>query len=83
METSATESGDSQRGTSGKGDFIKLVSDFTKDVLTTFPELGDKLNENLRQVVIAESTSEIDSDVVDYIWNKCEKVYPPRLASGA
>lgn len=65
--------------TGNRTDFIKLVGDFTKDVLTTFPELADTLDENLRQVVIADDVSGVDDDVTDYIWNKCSKVYPPRF----
>jgi hypothetical protein len=60
-------------------DFVKLIIDFTKDVLTTFPELADNLNENLRKLVILEEGSTPDEDCVDYVWNKCAKVYPPRF----
>lgn len=60
-------------------DFVKLIIDFTKDVLTTFPELADNLNENLRQLVILEDGATPDEDCVDYVWRKCEKVYPPRF----
>jgi len=60
-------------------DFVKLIIDFTKDVLTTFPELADNLNENLRKLVISEEGSTPDEDCVDYVWNKCAKVYPPRF----
>lgn len=62
-----------------KSDFVKLIADFTKDVLTTFPELADGLDENLRQIVITEELRNVDSDVVDYVWCKCSKVYPPRF----
>lgn len=65
--------------TNNRCDFVKLIIDFTKDVLTTFPELADNLNENLRQLVILEDGSTPDEDCVDYIWNKCSKVYPPRF----
>lgn len=67
------------KSTEDKSDFIKLISDFTKDVLTTFPELANNLNENLRQVVILEEGQSLDEDCVDYIWCKCTKVYPPRF----
>lgn len=68
-----------EQQTNDRCDFIKLITDFTKDVLTTFPELADNLNENLRQLVILEDGSKPDEDCVDYIWNKCSKVYPPRF----
>ena len=62
-----------------KSDFVKLICDFTKDVLTTFPELADGLDENLRQLVIVGDGEKPDDDVVDYVWCKCSKVYPPRF----
>lgn len=62
-----------------KKDFIKLVYDFTKDILTTFPEEADKLNNALRDIVISEDLDTIESDVVDYVWEHCKKVYPPRF----
>lgn len=62
-----------------KSDFVKLIADFTKDVLTTFPELADNLDENLRQIVITDEPKNVDSDAVDYVWCKCSKVYPPRF----
>jgi hypothetical protein len=62
-----------------KSDFVKLINDFTKDVLTTFPELADSLDENLRQIVIAPEGEKPDDDVVDSVWHKCSKVYPPRF----
>lgn len=62
-----------------KNDFVKLVSDFTKDVLTTFPELADDLDDNLRRIVIVPEGEKHDEDVVDYVWCKCSKVYPPRF----
>jgi hypothetical protein len=72
------EAGDSVK-VDDKGDFVKLVSDFTKDVLTTFPELAEGLDENLRQIVIASEGEKPDEDAVDYVWDKCSKVYPPRF----
>ena len=62
-----------------KADFVKLITDFTKDVLTTFPELADTLDENLRQIVIVEEGSEPSDDNIDAVWNVCADVYPPRF----
>jgi uncharacterized protein YeeX (DUF496 family) len=47
--------------------------------LTTFPELADGLDENLRQIVIVAEGEKPDEDAVDYVWCKCAKVYPPRF----
>lgn len=62
-----------------KCDFVKLVRDFTKDILTTFPEQADTLNENLRQIVIVEDGGVVDEEYTDAVWRKCAKVYPPRF----
>jgi hypothetical protein len=62
-----------------RADFIKLICDFTKDVLTTFPEQADTLEENLRLVVTAEDLSQIDKAVVNELFDKCKEVYPPRF----
>lgn len=62
-----------------KSDFVKLISDFTKDVLTTFPELADSLDENLRQIVILSEGETPNEDAVDCVWCKCSEVYPPRF----
>ena len=61
-----------------KADFTKLIKDFTKDVLTTFPELADTLDENLRQIVISDDTTASDEHI-DAVWNTCANVYPPRF----
>lgn len=62
-----------------KCDFVKLVRDFTKDILTTFPEQADTLNENLRQIVIVDDDGVVDEEYTDAVWRKCAKVYPPRF----
>jgi hypothetical protein len=62
-----------------KADFVKLITDFTKDVLTTFPELADTLDENLRQIVVVEEGSEPSDENIDAVWNVCADVYPPRF----
>ena len=48
-----------------KSDFVKLISDFTKDVLTTFPELADSLDESLRQIVIAPEGETPNEDAME------------------
>lgn len=64
---------------SDRSDFLKLVSDFTKDILTTFPEEAETLDDNLRQVVIEEDTRQVSKEVCEIIWEKCYQVYPPRF----
>lgn len=60
-------------------DFIKLVSDFTKDVLTTFPEQADTLDESLRQIVILAEGESASNEHVTNVWERCKAVYPPRF----
>ena len=62
-----------------KQDFVKLVADFTKDVLTTFPEEADKLNEHLRQIVIADALTDVDEQHIEAVWAHSSQVYPPRF----
>lgn len=68
-----------EEGSNNRTDFIKLICDFTKDVLTTFPEEADTLDEQLRLVVTAEELSSIDENVVNELFDKCKDVYPPRF----
>lgn len=62
-----------------RSDFVKLICDFTKDVLITFPEEADTLDEQLRLIVTAEDLSQIDSNIVNEVFEKCKDVYPPRF----
>jgi len=68
-----------EEGSTSRTDFIKLICDFTKDVLTTFPEEADTLDEQLRIVVTAEDLAEIDDNVTNELFDKCKDVYPPRF----
>jgi hypothetical protein len=72
-EQKAEESGQTNQ------DFVKLVADFTKDVLTTFPEEAEKLNEHLRQIVIADTPTDVDEQHIEAIWAHSSQVYPPRF----
>ena len=56
-------------------EFIKIVKDFVKDILTTFPEYTDILNENLRKIVLNKaSETEIQT-----LYNYCSETYLPRF----
>ena len=63
----------------GSAEFVKLICDFTKDVLTTYPEEADNLNENLRQFVIAEDIETIEESFIRPVWEHAKIVYPPRF----
>lgn len=68
-----------EESSNDRSDFVKLICDFTKDVLTTFPEEADTLDDHLRLIVTAEDLNQVDSDVVNQVFEKCKDVYPPRF----
>ena len=78
-EIKTTEATETNTTENIRNDFIKLITDFTKDVLTTFPEVADTLDEDLRQIVITEEGTEPSDENVDAVWKKCADVYPPRF----
>ena len=56
-------------------DFSKLLKDLLKDLLSTFPELENKFNEILRDIVIDEH----DNKSIESVFNYCKTVYPERF----
>ena len=58
-------------------DFEKIVKDFSKDLLISFPELKDRLSDDLVQTVITESEHKEAS--LTNIYEHCKKVYPERF----
>ena len=62
-------------------DFKKIVVDFTKDILTTFPEYETKLNVHLRNLLNASNSND-QSQVeisLDIVYEHCKSVYPVRF----
>jgi hypothetical protein len=57
-------------------DFKKVIIDFVKDMLHTFPEILPLLDTNMR--CIAEGTN-VSNECIDNIKEVCEKVYPQRF----
>jgi len=58
-----------------KDEFVKIMKDFVRDILTTFPEYTDILNENLRKIVLNKA-SEIE---IQTLYDYCSKTYLPQF----
>jgi hypothetical protein len=65
-----------------KNDFKKIVTDFLKDLLTTFPELRQNLNLHLLYMINPDEvdhTSDNPDISIDYIYSHCKKTFPERF----
>ena len=56
--------------------FTKIIQDFTKDILTTFPELNENLNAHLVEIVTNETPNK---DSVDALLKHCLAVFPVKF----
>ena len=59
------------------GEFEHIIKDFVKDILTTFPEYADKLNEDLRKIVCDEDDEA--HTALQRVKEYCQTVYPERF----
>ena len=57
--------------------FSKIIVDFTKDVLNTFPEFSEGLNEHLCNVITYTDDEELTS--TNYLFNYCKEIYPEKF----
>mgnify|MGYP007047755187 FL=1 len=57
--------------------FSKIIVDFTKDVLNTFPEFSEGLNEHLCNVITYTDDDELTS--TNYLFNHCKEIYPEKF----
>jgi len=57
-------------------DFGKVISDFVKDLLNTFPEIATSLDDNLK--CIAQGV-DVSKERLSAVKTFCEKVYPERF----
>ena len=63
-----------------KQDICKVLKDFIRDILTTFPEYKDKLDNNLITIVTAENIESDDYiNARDVIFEYFKSVYPKRF----
>jgi hypothetical protein len=67
----------STSGAPPMSDFKKIIVDFIKDILTTFPEYKTKLNVHLRTLL--ESEDETQTAALDAVYEHCKSVYPVRF----
>jgi hypothetical protein len=56
-------------------DFCKIMKEFTNDILITFPEYKDNLNEGLRDIIDDNDNTESLQELMQYI----KSVYPERF----
>ena len=57
--------------------FSKIIVDFTKDVLNTFPEFSEGLNEHLCNVIAYTDDDKLTS--TNYLFNHCKEIYPEKF----
>ena len=62
-------------------EFAKIIKDFITDILTTFPELEENLDKNLRIVKDndLETIKTTHNDELIVLHNHCKKVFPERF----
>ena len=56
--------------------FENIISDFIKDILNTFPELQETLNDNLKIII---SDSEDKKNALDKVKEYCKNTYPEKF----
>ena len=56
-------------------EFVKIMNDFLKDILNTFPEYKDNLAESLKNIMLENP----DKEKMKELFNFCNKNYPPRF----
>ena len=57
-------------------DFEKILKDLLKDLLITYPELENKLNDNLRDILINEDDN---NEAIKTVYEFCKNVFPERF----
>lgn len=75
--TSRGSGGNSPKGASP--DFKKIIVDFTKDILTTFPEYETKLDFHLQTLLNSSESEEQLQISLDIVYEHCKSRYPERF----
>ena len=65
----------SEQEKKSKTDFKKIIVEFCKDLLTTFPELQDNFDDDLIHLLQNTDTDEVLNRVYEY----CKSVFPERF----
>ena len=60
-------------------DLAKVIWDFTRDVLTTFPERKEGLNLHLANIASCEDETKVAKDDIDEVRKHLKVAYPPRF----
>ena len=76
-QTKSDNGGNSPKGASP--DFKKIIVDFTKDILTTFPEYETKLDFHLQTLLNTSESEEQLQISLDIVYEHCKSRYPERF----
>ena len=57
-------------------DIKKIVIDFTRDILVTFPEQKSNLNAHLQRLL---DDTDVNDESLNAVYAHCKKVYPERF----
>ena len=61
-------------------ELIKVVKDFVKDIITTFPEVKDDINDQLKDVLLHKTTKEIQENInIKMLYKHINNIYPERF----
>ncbi len=72
-------SSDTSASTPAPDDLEKVIRDFTRDVLTTFPERKEGLNHHLEQIAAADDDAPAPTGAVEGVRKHLRLAYPPRF----
>jgi hypothetical protein len=59
-------------------DFKKIIVDMAKDILVSFPEQRENMNENLLNLIFEDNVEKLDYSL-KYVFTFCKTVYPKRF----
>ena len=60
-------------------DFGKIIFDFLRDLLNTYPEIAPLLNDDLRTIARGNDNSDVTVEHVSRVKLACEKIYPEKF----
>ncbi len=60
-------------------EFGKIIHDFLKDLLNTFPEIAPLLNDDLNVIAHANTNNDVATQNISNVKLACEKIYPEKF----
>ena len=66
--------------TSKSKDLKKIIADMTRDLLNTFPELNDTLDDGLRAILNNEDNDDVE---INKVFEYCRNIFTERLNSNS